>query len=71
MTESELWSLYEELELYPYYIEEKHDADFGTMRCYNAKFYVADFNGTGESALYQVYVDVSEGKITEVRLYTR
>lgn len=71
MTEDELWKLYEELELYPYYIEEKHDAEFGTMRCYNAKFHVADYNGTGEYAFYQVFVDVADGEISEVRLYTK
>lgn len=71
MTEDELWKLYEELELYPYYIEEKHDAEFGTMRCYNAKFHVADYNGTGEFAFYQVFVDVADGEISEVRLYTK
>lgn len=69
-TEDELWNLYKELELYPHYIEEKYDSYYGKMRSYNASLYASNYNKTGKTVYYQVFVDVSEGKISNVDLNT-
>ena len=69
-TEDELWNLYKELELYPHYIEEKYDSYYGKMRSYNASLYASNYNKTGKTVYYQVFVDVSEDKISNVDLNT-
>lgn len=70
MTEQELFEVYKKYELYPCYVEEKHDTDIGTTHYYYAKFFVANYN-SGESTLYKVHVDLTDGKVTDVRLYDK
>lgn len=68
MTTEEMLAEFKELGVMPNHIREMKHPDFGKVQYYFISYTVMEYNG-GEQSPYSINIDVSDGKIIDVRTY--